>query len=72
MHENNEIQKVDKFSYLKSLLEGPAARAIQGLTLSAANYKAAIDLLVKRFGKPQAIITAHMEELLNIPNCTGD
>ena len=44
MHENNGIQKVDKFSYLKSLLEGPAARAIQGLTLSAANYDAAIDL----------------------------
>ena len=33
---------------------------------------AAIDLLVKRFGKPQAIITAHMEELLKIPDCTGD
>ena len=72
VHENNGIQKVDKFSYLKSLLEGPAARAIQGLTLSAANYDAAIDLLVKRFGKPQAIITAHMEELLKVPNCTGD
>ena len=72
VHENNGIQIVEKFSYLKSLLEGPAARAIQGLTLSAANYDAAIDLLVKRFGKPQAIITAHMEELLKVPNCTGD
>ena len=47
-----EFRRVDKFSYLKSLLEGPAARSIQGLTLSAANYDAAIDLLVKRFGKP--------------------
>ena len=47
MRENNGIQKVDKCSYLKSLLEGPAARVIQGLTLSDANYDAAIDLFVK-------------------------
>ena len=69
VHENNGIQKVDK---LKSLLEGPAARAIQGLTLSDANYDAAIDLLVKQSGKPQAIITTHMDELLKVPNCTSD
>ena len=72
VHENNGIQKVDKFSYLKSLLEGPAAREIQGLTLSDANYDASIDLSVKRFGKPQAIITAHMDELLKVPNCASD
>ena len=72
MHDNNEISKVDKFSYLKSLLEGAAAKAIQGLTLSDANYDSAIDLLKERFGKSQAIITAHMEELLKVPNCTSD
>ena len=32
VHENNEVQKVDKFSYLKSVLEGAAARVIQRLT----------------------------------------
>ena len=72
MHKNNGIRKVDKFSYLKSLLQGPAARAIQGLTLSDVNFDATMDLLVKRFGKPQAIITAHMDELLKVPNCTSD
>ena len=45
------------------MLEGAAAKAIQGLTLSDANYDSAIDLLKERFGKSQAIITAHMEEL---------
>ena len=62
MDNNTEISKVDKFSYLKSLLEGAAA-ALQGLTLSDANYDSAIDLLKERFGKSQAIITAHMKEL---------
>ena len=72
MHENNGVPKIDKFSYLKSLLEGPAARAIQGLTLSEANYDSAIVILQERFGKTQAIITAHMEELLKVANCTND
>ena len=72
VHDNGEISKVDKFSYLKSLLEGAAAKAIQGLTLSDANYDSAVDLLVERFGKTQAIITAHMEELLKVPSCASD
>ena len=72
VHENEGISRVDKFSYLKSLLEGTAARAIQGLTLSDANYNAAVAMLQERFGKPQQIITAHMEELLRVPGCTGD
>ena len=32
VHDNPEISKVDKFNYLNSVLEGPAARAIAGLT----------------------------------------
>ena len=67
MHKNNEIPKVEKFSYLKPLLDGAAARAIQGLTLSDANYDSAITMLQEQFGKPQAIITAYMEELLKVP-----
>ena len=62
MHDNHGITKVDKFSYLKSLLEGTAAKVIQGLTLSDANYDSAIALLQERFGRTQDIITSHMEE----------
>ena len=71
MHENDGIPKVEKFSYLKSLLEGTAARAIQGLT-SDLNYDSAVAILQERFGKPQAIITAHVGELLKVPNCVSD
>ena len=69
MHENNEISKIDKFNYLNSLLEGPAALTIQGLTL---NYDSAIELLKKRFGNTQQIIATHMEELLRLPASHGD
>ena len=72
VHENTGIAVMDKFSYLNSLLEGPAARAIQGLTLNEGNYESSIGLLKDRFGRPQQIISAHMEELIKISPCVGD
>ena len=54
------------------MLEGPAAKSIQGLALSEANYEAAIAILQDRFGKTQQIISAHMDELLRLPSCSGD
>lgn len=37
------LYPIDKFNYLHALLEGQAARAMQGLTLSGSSYKAAVD-----------------------------
>ena len=72
VNQNPDISKVDKFNYLHSLLEGTAASAIQGLTLSESNYDSALELLKGRFGKPQQIISAHMDELLRIRGCTSE
>lgn len=72
IHSNQSISKIDKFNYLKSLLDGQAARVIQGLNLTTTNYDSAITLLQDRFGKPQQIISAHTDELLKIPSCTND
>ena len=55
--------------YLHSLLEGPAARAIQGLTLATTNYGSAIQSLKVRFGRPQHLIATHMVEPLNVQAC---
>ena len=71
VHENKAISPVNKFNYLNSLLEGLASRAIQGLSLTDANYKSAVEILQEKFGRPQQIISAHMDELLKIPNCSG-
>ena len=72
IHSNSQLTTIDKFNYLHSLLEGSAACSIKGLTLTEANYESAVDLLKQRFGRPQQIIAAHMDELLKIPNCTTD
>ena len=72
VYDNPEISKVDKFNYLNSVLEGPAARAIAGLTLTASNYENAVGILQDRFGKTQQIITTHMDELIKITPCHND
>ncbi len=69
IHTNDDISPIDKFNYLNSLLEGPALRAIQGLTLTSTNYNAAIEILNHRL---QQIVTAHMDELLKIQPCATD
>ena len=72
VHDNDSIPKIDKFNYLNSSLEGLAARTVQGLTLTEGNFDSAVELLKERFGKPQQIISVHMDKLLRIPTCTSD
>ena len=69
---NKDINDVDKFNYLNSLLEGAASRAIKGLTISEANYKSAVEILNERFGKTQHIISAHMDELMKLQPSQND
>ena len=72
VHTNTSLTKIDKFNYLVSLLEGTASRAIAGLPITEENYDAAVDIINKRFGKPQQLISAHMDELLKISTCSTD
>ena len=66
VHENVEVSKVDKFNYLRSLLDGAAASAIEGLSLTKENYNAAVNLLKDRFANTQVIISSHMDALLKL------
>jgi len=72
INKNPSLSAVDKFNYLHILLEGSAARSIQGLALLETNYPAAIDIIQDRFGNPHQIIAAHMEEFMKLPECNSD
>ena len=61
---NRSISDVEKFNYLKNQLRGDASKSIQGLSLTSANYNEAIEILQKRYGRPSAIIRAHVKNLL--------
>ena len=72
VHLNSGLSNVDKFNYLRSLLERSAYEAIAELTLSSANYSEAIEILKKRFGNRQMIISRHMEILLGQSAVSGE
>ena len=58
---------MQRFSYLKSQLEGEAARTIGGFALTNTNYAQAVDLLREWYGQKQKIIHATMQALLQLP-----
>ena len=67
VHNNDDLTDIDKFNYLRSLLDRTAYEAISGLTLSSANYREAIDVLhAQTVGDKPLIILKHMETLLGI------
>ena len=72
VHSNDRLSEIDKFNYLRSLLEGTAYDAVAGLALSASNYEQAVEILKKRFGNKQLIVSKHMETLLSFSAITAD
>ena len=69
IHVNQHLSLIDKFNHLYSLLEG---RRREPYNWTEANYNSAIEILQKRFGKPQNIISKHMDEMPKIPGCVND
>ena len=66
MHKNASLTNVDKFNYLRSLLDGPALTSISGLPLTELNYEEVIEIFTDRFGNKQIIISSHLEALLKL------
>ena len=72
INRNETIAEIDKFSYLRGLLIEPARSAIAGFSLTSANYKAAIQLLKKRYGKQKVIQRSYINDLLNLEPIYGE
>ena len=66
MHNNPNLTKPDKFSYLRSYLTGAAAYVVAGLPFTGGNYDNAIQMLHNQFGRNDLDINAHMTKLLNL------
>lgn len=71
IHRNETMAEIDKFSYLGGLLIEPARSAVAGFSLTSANYKAAIELLKKRYSKQKVIQRAYVNDLLNLEPIYG-
>ena len=57
------LTAVQKFSYLKTTLEGEPSTRIVNLEMTAANYNSAIEISKDRYGDKQFIIEAHKRQL---------
>ena len=62
----SSLPEVSKFSYLKSLVRGEAAKAIGGFALTDENYTHALHTLEERFGKKTLIIDSLMSEFTDL------
>ena len=51
VHQDTSYSLIEKFVFLRGHLTGDAARALQGLATTEANYQIAIDILKDRFGQ---------------------
>ena len=56
IHDKTDVTDIDKFNYLRFLICDEANETIAGLTLSAANYFQAIELLKERYRNKQLLI----------------
>ena len=56
-----------KLTYLKTLVTGKAKTAIAEVAYCGAMYRDALKTLERKFGQPQAVVTAYLEKLANFP-----
>ncbi|KAL0809214.1 hypothetical protein ABMA28_011436 [Loxostege sticticalis] len=66
IHNNTQIEDINKFYYLKQYLRAPASTVIESVTLSSANYKIAWSLLCERFDNKRLLINEHIKSLFAI------
>ena len=62
---------VEKFTYLLSCLEKAPLQAVENFPLTNDTYIQALELLKKRYGNPQLIISAHTNELIKLNKVNG-
>lgn len=67
---NNSLDDVQKFLYLKGALSGEALHLINDLPLTNSNYGNALNLLSKRYDNKLVVINAHLKGMLDTPPLT--
>lgn len=72
IHNNDDIDEINKFHYLRASLEGSAAVVIQSIEFSASNYAVAWQLLCDRFDNKRLLIQNHVSSLFNLDAITRE
>ena len=70
--QNEHLTPVQKFYHLRSALTGWAARSIQSLAITEANYAIAIDVLKEKFDCHRQICMSHWNLIFDYPKITKE
>lgn len=72
VHNNPDLDNVQKMHYLKSKLTGSAAKMLNRFKPTSANYIPAWEILIKRFQNKRIIVNEFLDSLLSAPALTSD
>ena len=61
--QNENLTQIEKFYYLRGLLQGKAKSTVEGLTLNENNYMDALELLKARFGDEKLLQATFIDSL---------
>lgn len=65
VHSNQSLTDVQKLHYLKSSVQGEAARLLQHISLEEKNYEAAWQILTERYENKRVLVNTHLRILMN-------
>ena len=66
VHKRTDIEGVEKFTYLKGLLEGDALKLVEGFNLETRYYDEAVKLLQDTYGQKTEIKMSFVKKLLQL------
>ncbi|XP_053698889.1 uncharacterized protein LOC128745843 [Sabethes cyaneus] len=66
IHKNQQLSAMDKFTYLKSSLNGEALQEINSVEMTEANYDVAWITLEQKYENKKLIVKAHLESLFSV------
>lgn len=72
IHSSNQLDKIQKFHYLRSALTGNAIQVIKSLEFSSINYSTAWDLLNDRYNNKTLLIHNHVKALFSLQSVSRE
>ena len=60
VHDNEELTRIQKFTYLRGQLQGDAYKLVEGFAVESASYLPAIEALQTTFGHPDRVKAAYV------------